>query len=104
MKTSRIVVSLLFSAVIVSTAVHVSWGQAPPPLPSLPAAENGDDDVEVYTRGTLHEAFAVPVSNDLIVPPAVQKEPPAPIEELPPEQQPEGENVTWIAGYWAWDD
>lgn len=108
MKTSRIVVSLLFSAVMVSAAVHVTWAQAPPPpLPSLPggpSGDAGDDDAEVYTRGTLHEAFAVPVSNEVVVPPVVQKEPPEPVEELPPEQQPEGENVTWIAGYWAWDD
>jgi hypothetical protein len=103
MKSSRIVVSLLFSAAIISTAVHVSWGQAPP-LPSLPAGDAGDDDTEVYTRGTLHEAFAVPVSNEVVVPPVVQKEPPPPVEELPPEQQPEGENVTWISGYWAWDE
>src|SRR5262249_16867084 len=29
--------------------------------------------------------------------------PPAPVEELPPAQKPEGENVQWIPGYWAWD-
>jgi hypothetical protein len=34
----------------------------------------------------------------------VRVEPPAPIEELPPEQQLVGDNVTWIPGYWAWDD
>lgn len=32
------------------------------------------------------------------------KPPPEPIEEMPPEEKPEGENVTWIPGYWAWDD
>jgi hypothetical protein len=34
----------------------------------------------------------------------VPKQPPAPIEELPPDQKPAGDNVQWIPGYWAWDD
>ena len=25
------------------------------------------------------------------------------IDEVPPEYKPEGENVQWIPGYWAWD-
>jgi hypothetical protein len=29
---------------------------------------------------------------------------PDPIEELPPDQKPEGNNVQWIPGYWAWDE
>src|SRR5207248_1484844 len=36
--------------------------------------------------------------------PVVPKEPPEPIDELPPDQKPEGDNVQWIPGYWAWDD
>ena len=32
------------------------------------------------------------------------RECPAPIMELPPELKPKGANVTWIPGYWAWDD
>jgi hypothetical protein len=60
--------------------------------------------VEVLTRGPIHEAFAETVTFDpqpgLVAP----KEPPAPIEELPPQQRPEGSNVTWIPGYWAWDE
>jgi hypothetical protein len=34
----------------------------------------------------------------------VPKQPPQPIEEVPPEVRPEGENVAWIPGYWGWDD
>ena len=34
----------------------------------------------------------------------IPKQPPAPIEELPPEQKPEGDDVQWVPGYWAWDD
>ncbi|MDY3556232.1 hypothetical protein R5W24_005395 [Gemmata sp. JC717] len=32
------------------------------------------------------------------------KQPPEPIEELPPDQKPEGDNVQWIPGYWGWDE
>jgi hypothetical protein len=32
------------------------------------------------------------------------KAPPAAIEEVPPAQRPEGAHVTWIPGYWGWDD
>ena len=36
--------------------------------------------------------------------PIVKKEPPAAIKEIPPEQQPDGDNIVWIPGYWSWDD
>jgi hypothetical protein len=36
--------------------------------------------------------------------PVVSKAPPQPIEEMPPDQRPDGENVQWIPGYWSWDD
>ena len=32
------------------------------------------------------------------------KTPPEPIEEVAPDQRPEGDNVAWIPGYWGWDD
>jgi hypothetical protein len=60
--------------------------------------------VEIETRGPVHEAFAEPVVYDpdpgLVVP----REPPPPIEEAPPDQRPEGDSVSWIPGYWGWDD
>src|ERR1700730_6641542 len=66
-----------------------------------PALDQGQ---EVLTHGPVHEAFAEPtVANptpSLVVP----KEPPAPIEELPPDVKPDGANVVWVSGYWAWDD
>jgi hypothetical protein len=53
-------------------------------------------------RGPIHEAFA-----SATTPPAptsaVPKEPPKPIEEMPPAEKPEG-NTMWIGGYWAWED
>jgi hypothetical protein len=57
---------------------------------------NSQQGIEVLTRGPVHEAFVETVTFDpepgLIVPTV----PPAPIEELPPEQRPEGTNVAWI--------
>jgi len=52
----------------------------------------------------VHEAFAGVVTFNAEPGVVVAKAPPAPIEEIPPEQRPEGDHVTWIPGYWAWDD
>ena len=58
----------------------------------------------MLTRGPVHEAFAETITFDpepgIVAPQA----PPADIEEVPPQQRPEGKNVAWIPGYWAWDD
>jgi len=75
---------------------------------AIAGAQQGPADVEegmqVLTRGPVHEAFAEPLNfnpeRGIVVP----KEPPGPIGEVPPEQRPEGANVVWIPGYWAWDD
>lgn len=66
-----------------------------------PTAEEG---VEVLTRGPVHEAFAETIAFDPDPGVIAPKVPPAAIEESPPEQRPEGTNVAWISGYWAWDD
>ncbi len=61
-------------------------------------------DVEPLTRGPLHEAFAEPVVlNGEAVDFVTTTPPPAPIDEVPPDQQPSGENVQWIPGYWFWE-
>lgn len=60
--------------------------------------------VEVLTRGPVHEAFAGIVNFDPEPGIVVPKAPPELIEELPPEERPEGDDVAWIPGYWAWDD
>src|SRR5437879_5424975 len=76
--------------------------------PQQPPADGGNaaaqEGVEVMARGPVHEAFAEPSVRSPRPSPVVPKQPPAPIEEMPPDQKPEGANVTWIAGYWAWDD
>jgi hypothetical protein len=72
------------------------------PAPTAPAV--AEDGVQVLTRGPVHEAFAETVTFDPEPGIVVPKEPPAAIEEVPPEQRLEGANVAWIPGYWGWDD
>jgi hypothetical protein len=65
------------------------------------ATQNG---VEVLTRGPVHEAFAETITFNPQPGMDAPKAPPAAIEEVPPQQRPEGRNVSWIPGYWGWDD
>ena len=65
---------------------------------------DAEEGVQVLTRGPVHEAFAETVTFDPEPGIVVPKAPPAAIEELPPDQKPEGANVAWIPGYWGWDD
>jgi hypothetical protein len=66
-------------------------------------AQPADDGVEVQTRGPIHEAFAQPADQHPSPAPLVAKKPPDPIEEIPPDQKPEGDDVIWIPGYFAFD-
>ena len=68
------------------------------------AQEEVSQETEVLTRGPVHEAFAESVSFEPQPGILISVQPPEPIDELPPEQELEGDNVTWIAGYWAWDE
>ncbi|WP_171189662.1 YXWGXW repeat-containing protein, partial [Alienimonas chondri] len=100
-----------------AVALCLPWAAAhgqTPPLPSLPAPPGSstsdqsdragaEASAEILTRGPLHEAFARPYAEQPEPGLLVQQEPPEPIDELPPEQRPEGDNVEWIPGYWGWD-
>lgn len=68
------------------------------------ASTGRQDGVEVLTRGPLHEAFAETITFDPEPGIVAPKAPPEPIEEIAPDQRPEGASVTWIPGYWGWDD
>jgi hypothetical protein len=68
------------------------------------AQEAGAENVQVLTRGPVHEAFAESINYDPQPGLVISTRMPDPIEELPPEQKPDGDNVTWISGYWAWDE
>lgn len=65
------------------------------------APQNG---VEVLTRGPVHEAFAETITFNPKPGIEAPQAPPDAIEEVPPQQRPEGRNVSWIPGYWGWDD
>jgi hypothetical protein len=73
-------------------------------IAAQPGRADAEEGLQVLTRGPVHEAFAETVTFDPEVGIVVPKAPPAAIEELPPDQRPEGTNVTWIPGYWGWDD
>lgn len=76
-----------------------------PAVPAVPTAERETTtSVVVETRGPVHEAFAEPVVFDPTPGITVPKDPPPAIDEVPPDEAPEGDNVQWIPGYWAWDD
>jgi len=70
------------------------------PLAAQPPAVQAG--VEVLARGPVHEAFASPTAEPQPTK-LFAKKPPLPLEEMPPEERPEGD-VVWISGYWAWDD
>ena len=92
--------------------------EPPPPLPDIssqpatieaqPLADQAAalkaQGIEALDNGPVHEAFAQPTPKNPEPGPIIHKQPPKAIEELPPEQKPEGDNVQWIKGYWAWDD
>jgi hypothetical protein len=81
-------------------AIPAAVAQDIPPPPG-DAAVAGE---EPLTRGPIHEAFASPTTLDPVAPLVVPQAPPADIDEVPPQYQPEGEDIIWIPGYWAWDD
>jgi hypothetical protein len=78
----------------------IPWQAQPQEQPSFEAQQG----IEVLTRGPVHEAFAEPVESRPQPSITVPKQPPEPIQEVPPDQKPEGEDVVWIPGYWSRDD
>ncbi len=70
----------------------------------LTASSIATDKVEVLARGPVHEGYAEPSEREPVASPVIPNEPPKAIEELPPDQKPEGDNIQWIPGYWAWDE
>src|SRR5262245_17538899 len=87
-------------AALMIGAAFIVAGIPRPLLAQDPPAAAGEQDL---ARGPIHEAFAQPVVFDAQPGPVVNKGPPKPIPEMPPEQKPEGDDVEWIGGYWSWD-
>jgi hypothetical protein len=67
------------------------------------AAAGGNSRFEVLTRGPVHEGFATQYQTTSVAGATIDKQPPAAIEELPPDVRPAGDNIQWLPGYWGWD-
>ena len=88
-------------AALAALAINLGLHNA---IAAQPGPADAGEGVQVLTRGPVHEAFADTVTFDPEPGIVVPKAPPAAIEELPPDQKPDGANVAWIPGYWGWDD
>ena len=84
---------------LLATGRSTTAQDRPPQSPQLPELQ-----AQPLDSGPLHEAFAAPVSLGDSQPLIVFEEPPADVDEIPPDVQPEGRNVQWISGYWTWLD
>ena len=94
-----------FAAGALLVGVSFLAGQVPEaPNEGAPKDEAGDDtNYRVVTRGPVHEAFAKNIDTDPAAGVVIPKAAPGSIEESPPDEVPEGDNVAWIPGYWGWD-
>lgn len=93
-------------ALCVAAPAQIVIPQLPPPADKDKGdqPDQPDPNVKVVDRGPIHEAFAQPGADVRGKGMTAPKAPPAPIPELPPDTKPDGNNVKWIPGYWAWDD
>jgi hypothetical protein len=95
--------ALLLTGALAFAVCAASGPEEPPPVPEGEKVDAPPEGVEVQARGPVHEAFAEPTEARADPGPVVPKAPPDPVEEVPPEEKPEGDNVVWVPGYWAWD-
>jgi WXXGXW repeat (2 copies) len=94
-------------AALLSVATIQPASQAQPPSDAAGAAPTAAEQpagTTVLTRGPIHEAFGQPTIFNPKPGMQIPKKAPQPVEELPPDEKPEGENVAWIGGYWSWDE
>ena len=100
---SRLLIAAICFLLAFSPLVAGSEEAAAIDIPPLPE-DAADPNVDVLTRGPVHEAFAEQVSPDPMEGITAPTAPPDPIPEIPPEVKPEGDDVMWIPGYWFWDE
>jgi len=92
----RIAVTMLMMLGLAVGPLYAQDPDQPPPTPD-------QEQPEVLTSGPVHEAFAEPVNLEVQAGLTVPEEPPAQIEEVPPDEKPQGDQFVWVPGYWAWD-
>jgi hypothetical protein len=92
----RIAVTMLV-ALALATGRLYGDDTTPPPTPD-------EEQPEVLTSGPVHEAFAEPVNVEPQAGLVVPDEPPAAIQEVAPDERPQGTEFVWVPGYWAWDE
>ncbi len=98
------VAGLLGLGALLSLGSVARTQQPAQPDASAQPAQANPEGMEVLARGPIHEAYAEPVAYQPKATKVVPKQTPDPIDEVPPDQKPAGDNVQWIPGYWAWDD
>jgi len=91
-----------YAMVMAMTTLGMGFGPGPI-VDAVHASEMDEKNVQVLASGPIHEAFAEAVTLTPEPGMVVPTPPPKLIEEIPPEQKPDGA-VQWIPGYWAWDD
>jgi hypothetical protein len=95
---TKLILGAILSLLLASA---LAWGQNVSPADVAQAQP--EPGVSIESKGPIHEAYAQPGDVKPEPSPLVSKKPPDPIPEQPPELKPQGENVQWIPGYWAWD-
>jgi hypothetical protein len=96
-RTRKILVAGMLTLVGTAGISSPTFAQQPTQQPQQ------QEGIEVLARGPVHEAFAA-TSEQPKPTPVLNRRPPEPVEELPPDQKPEGENVLWVPGYWHYDE
>lgn len=91
---------LLLSALVAGAAVLFFLGSGL----AATTLSTDDTDLKVLNHGPIHEAFADVSVNETPSAPLITSPVPEPINEIPPEIRPAGNQVEWIPGYWSWDE
>lgn len=82
----------------------LGWSDAETLAAGATSSSGDQAGITVLARGPVHEAFAQPANPRPQPSAVIPKKPPAPIPEVPPDEQPRGKDVQWIPGYWDWDE
>ena len=99
-----VIAKCAFCVLAIGLALNGQSNQSTFAAVAIKASGEVRNDVDVLARGPIHEAFVEPVNRDPLSSQVIPRQPPQTIEEVPPDFKPEGDNVIWIPGYWAWDD